>query len=99
LALECLVEHLFGENLSDRENGVLDGSQSGAPGRTIGTVDPIDQIDGDLFDLGTDSIGGGGRNGGGRHPWHRLAVGGLVVSWCQRDYSQVAAPCKPNAAK
>ena len=85
--------------MSDGENGVLDGSQSGAPSRAIGTVDPIDQFDSDLFDLGTDGIGGGSRNGGSRHPWHRLTGGGRVVSWWQRDYPQVPVPCKPNAAK
>jgi hypothetical protein len=69
LPLQRLVQHLLRKDLTNRLDGVFDGGKFGAPRGTLVTVEPIDQILGHAFEVGSNRIGGGGGNLVASHPW------------------------------
>lgn len=80
LALQRLVEHLLGQDMADGLDGVLDGTELGAPSRTFVAIQAIDETLGDTFEIGTDRVGRGGGNRELSHPgtcWRMRRVGYL----------------------
>jgi hypothetical protein len=56
LAGQTFVEHFFGEDLADVEEEVFDVGKGGAPGGPCGSVELINEVFGDAFDVRTDFI-------------------------------------------
>ena len=67
LALQRLVEHLLGQDMANGLNGVLDGTEFGAPSWPLVAIEAINETLGDAFEVGTDGVG---RSGGNRELSH-----------------------------
>jgi hypothetical protein len=68
LPLQRFIEHLFGQHLTHRFDGVFDGAEFGAPGGPVGAVQTVDQALGHAFEVGSHGIGGRGGNLVTSHP-------------------------------
>jgi hypothetical protein len=53
LAREGFGEGLFGQDVAELEEELLDVGEFGAPGRPLGTVELLDEVFGDALDVGT----------------------------------------------
>jgi hypothetical protein len=69
LPLQRFVEHLFGQHLANRFDGVFDGDEFGAPFGSVLAVQAVDQALGDALKVRPNRIGGRGGNLVASHPW------------------------------
>jgi len=69
LPLQRFVEHLFGQDLAHRFDGVFDGGELRTPGGSAGAVQAVDQALGHAFEIGPNRIGRRRGNLIPSHPW------------------------------
>ena len=69
LAFECLGEHFFREDLSDRDDQVFQLGELGAPGQPLRAIDSIDQAFRHAFDVRPHRLNRRGNFFLACHPW------------------------------
>src|SRR5207302_2913146 len=99
LSGEGAVEHLFGQDFADFQEEVFDVAEGGAPGRAVGTVELVDEVFGDPFDVGPHLFRFRRALVGSRHPWFLSEL----VSRGRLDFRSTRVPrantvCKPCRA-
>ena len=98
LAAEAEGEHLFGQDVADFQEEVLDVGQAGAPGRAVQAIELIDEIFGDALDVGPHLFGWRRALFGSSHPWVLSALvskrGSEFLSASVRTQQTFCKPCR-----
>jgi hypothetical protein len=81
LPLQGLLKHVFGEHFTQGHEHILDFGESGAPSRSLGPVEAIDEVLGNAVQIGAHGINFGPGILGASHPWLLSCKIAVVKDW------------------